>query len=58
MAKLLAGEANKPGKYSKRTIELVALFDKKDAQLFNDLCTFCWFDGKKVYPLIYNSAEQ
>ena len=56
-AKLLAGEANEPGKYSKRTIELIASLDKKDAQLFNSLCTFCWFNGREVYPIIYNSAE-
>lgn len=56
-AKLLAGESNEPGKYSKRTIDLIALLDKKDAQLFNDLCTFCWFRGTKAYPLIYNQAQ-
>lgn len=21
------------------------------------MCTFCWFDGREVYPLIYNSAK-
>ena len=56
-AKLLAGESNKPGKYSKRTIELIASLDKKDAKLFNDLCTFCWYDGNEAYPLIYKNAE-
>jgi len=56
-AKLLAGESNEPGKYSKRTVELIASLDKKDAQLFNDLCTFCWFDGHEAYSLIYNKAE-
>ena len=56
-AKLLAGESNEPGKYSKRTIELIASLDKKDAKLFNDLCTFCWFDGHEAYSLIYNKAD-
>lgn len=56
-AKLLAGESNEPGKYSKRTVELIASLDKKDAQLFNNLCTFCWFDGHEAYSLIYNMAE-
>lgn len=56
-AKLLAGESNEPGKYSKRTVELIASLDKKDAQLFNDLYTFCWFNGHEAYPLIYNKAE-
>jgi len=56
-AKLLAGESNKPGKYSKRTIELIASLDKKDAKLFNNLCTFCWHDGNEAYPIIIDNAE-
>lgn len=45
-ANLLAGEATEPGTYSKRTIDLVASMDKKDALLFTDLCQFTWVIGE------------
>ncbi|MBD2464375.1 DUF2806 domain-containing protein [Oscillatoria sp. FACHB-1407] len=52
-AKLLAGEANSPGSYSKRTIDLLGSLDKTDASLFNTLCGFGWLIGN-VVPLIYD----
>jgi hypothetical protein len=39
-AKILAGEANAPGKFSKRTINLMASLDKSDAEQFQALCRF------------------
>ena len=39
-AKILAEEANKPGTYSKRTVNFVAEMDKKEAELFTCLCGF------------------
>ena len=51
-ANILAGEANSPSLFSRRTIDLVASLDKQDAVLFTKLCNFCWVDG--LYPLIYN----
>jgi len=57
-ANLLAGEANAPGQFSRRTVELVGTFDKKDAQLFTDLCKFVWFptirDIPSAQPLVSN----
>lgn len=44
-ANILAGQANAPGTFSKRTIELVATLDKADAQLFTRFCTFAWMIG-------------
>jgi Protein of unknown function (DUF2806) len=41
-AAMLAGEANRPGSFSKRTIDLVATLDKTDAELFTKFCTFVW----------------
>jgi hypothetical protein len=52
-AKVLAGEANSPGAYSKRTVNLLGSIDKSDAQLFTSLCGFGWLIGN-VYPLIYD----
>lgn len=48
---LLAGEANKPGAYSKRTIELISTLDKSDAHLFTKLCSFA-ISGGDVFPLV------
>jgi hypothetical protein len=41
-AKILAGEANSPGTYSKRTINLLSSLDKSDALLFTQMCSFVW----------------
>jgi hypothetical protein len=42
-ANILAGEANLPSSFSKRTIDLVASLDKRDAESFTKLCSFCWY---------------
>lgn len=39
-ASLLAGEANKPGSVSKRTVDFVAAMDRTDAETFARLCRF------------------
>jgi hypothetical protein len=52
-AKVLAGEANTPGEYSKRTVNFLGSLDKSDAALFATLCGFVWFIGGYV-PLIYD----
>jgi hypothetical protein len=44
-AAMLAGEANKPGYFSKRTVDLVDSLDKKDADFFTRFCSFVWFFG-------------
>lgn len=54
---ILAGEANQPGTYSKRTLHLMASLDKKDAQLFTKLCGFVWFIGTPV-PLVFDSQNE
>lgn len=53
-AKVLAGEANTPGKYSKRTVNLLGSLDKGDASLFTKLCGFAWFIGD-IVPLVYDT---
>ncbi len=42
-ASVLAGEANSPGTYSKRTVNFLGDLDKTDAELFQALCSFGWF---------------
>lgn len=41
-SRILAGEANAPGTYSKRTVNFLSDLDKLDAELFTKLCMFNW----------------
>ena len=52
-SRVLAGEANSPGSYSKRTVTFLSSLDKSDAQLFTNFCKFDWHIGG-VVPLIYD----
>ena len=53
-SRLLAGEANKPGNFSKRTLEIVSTFDKPDAHLFTQLCSFA-ISGGDAFPLVLDT---
>jgi hypothetical protein len=53
-AKLLSGEANSPGAYSKRTVNLVAELDKQAAVWLSNLCRFAAMHGDQPIPLIYD----
>src|SRR6266496_1257858 len=56
-SKVLAGEANSPGTYSKRTVNFLGSLDKSDAFLFQSLCSFNWSTGPLIYDVeaeIYN----
>ncbi len=52
-SRVLAGEANAPGSYSKRTVNFLSSLDKSDAQLFTNLCKFSWKFGDLI-PLVYD----
>ncbi len=57
-ATVLAGEANTPGSFSKRTVNFLGSLDKADARLFTTLCGFGWFSGSTiVLPLIYDEKK-
>jgi len=56
-AKVLAGEANSPGTYSKRTVNALGSLDKHDAQLFTALCSFGAIIEGEPSPLIYDTHE-
>ena len=53
-SRVLAGEANAPGAFSKKTVNLLADLDKDDAMLFECLCRFVWKIGEEI-PLIFDS---
>ena len=49
-AKILAGEAEHPGSFSKRTVSIVEDMDKADAELFVAFCQFVWMEGSLGGP--------
>ena len=53
-AKILGGEAERPGSFSKRTVDIVKALSKEDALLFSDFCQFVWSVGGEHAPLIYD----
>ena len=63
-ARILAGEANVPGSFSKRTINFMESLDKKEAKWFSDLCAFkvelveSLNDAREEVPFIVNYNEK
>lgn len=55
-AKLLAGEADAPGTYSKRAIDILDSLDSKDVRSFTALCSFAVDLGRPT-PLIYDLSD-
>lgn len=56
-AKVLAGEANSPGTYSKRTVNFLGDLDKNDADMFRKLCAFGWQIGN-IVPLVFDAKDE
>ena len=52
-SRVLAGEANTPGTYSKRTVNILSELDKSDAELFTQFCGFCWMI-RYIVPLVFD----
>ena len=56
-AGILSGEANAPGSFSKRSVDLVASLDKRDAELFTKLCSLRWTVGF-LSPLVFDEKSK
>ena len=56
-SRVLAGEANTPGTYSKRTVNFIAELDKSDAELFTKLCGFGW-NIHDFVPLVFDEQAK
>ncbi len=56
-SRVLAGEANSPGTYSKRTVNFLSDLDKTDAEMFSRLCDFGWIIGNMV-PLVFDPKAE
>ncbi len=55
-ANILAGEANKSGTFSVRTVKLLGSIGKTEAELFTQLCGFGWLMGD-ICPLIFELSD-
>ena len=57
-SRILSGEANAPGSFSRKTVNLVADLDKASAELFSGLCSFGWQFGGALTPLLLDFSER
>ena len=57
-SRILTGEANAPGSFSRKTVNLVADLDKASAKLFHTLCSFGWQFGDTFAPLILDFGDR
>lgn len=59
-ARILAGEANKPGSFSRKTVNVMEDLGKADAELFRNLCRFAWTyqDSVLVIPLVFDLQRE
>ena len=57
-SRVLAGEANSPGSFSRKTVNLMADLDKASAQLFVSLCRFGWRIDDLFCPFIFDFTEE
>lgn len=59
-SRVLAGEANVPGSFSRRTVNLLSDLEKRDAEHFEKLCGFGWtFEnrGQLRFPLVFDVRD-
>ena len=57
-ARILAGEANNPGSFSRKTVNLMADLDKRDAEMFRELCGFAWMINRRERLLVFDFSHQ
>ena len=56
-SRILAGEANSPGSYSKRTVNVVSELSKEEAGLFSSLCGFYVDFGSVKDVLVFDLED-
>ena len=52
-SRILAGEANRPGSFSKRTLDFVGSISRLEAEAFTRLCSHVWDIPDKSAPIIF-----
>ena len=59
-SRILSGEANAPGCFGKRTVNLVATLTRIEAEQFTLLCSTCWKmgdDADDIVPIVINEDD-
>ncbi|MEP5623818.1 MAG: DUF2806 domain-containing protein, partial [Hyphomicrobiales bacterium] len=56
-SKILSGETNTPGSYSKKTINILHELDKSDAEMINKLFRFMWVSGEPMV-LVFDVRDE
>ncbi|MFG0251742.1 MAG: DUF2806 domain-containing protein, partial [Phycisphaerales bacterium JB038] len=56
-ARALAGEANLPGRYSRRSLSFMTTLGRNDAKAFAALCSFNWECMARVFTVIPNDLN-
>lgn len=58
-SRVLAGEGNVPGSFSRRTVNLLSDLEKSEAERFASLCGFSWTIGRGTeVPLVFDVEEE
>ena len=57
-SRLLAGEVNSPGAFSRRTLQVVASLEKRDAHLITALCRFVWVIRQDWQPVVVDPTAK
>lgn len=57
-SRALAGEANSPGSFSKRTVTALAGLDATEAKWFTTLCGYVFVVGIGMVPLVFDSKDE
>ena len=57
-ARILAGEANKSGSFSKRTIDIISYLGRNEASVFSKLCCYCLEIKSGLLTFIINPQNE
>jgi hypothetical protein len=58
-SRILAGEVNQPGSFSRRTLQVVSNLEKNDAHLITSLCRFAWtIDNERPVAVVVNYNDK
>ena len=57
-SRALAGEANSPGSFSKRTVTALAGLDAAEAKWFTALCGYVFVFGTSMIPLVFDFDDE
>ena len=57
-SRILAGEANNPGLFSRNTVNGIADLERRDVEGFISLCRCVWTIGGRRYPLVFDFRNE